>query len=72
MVVLEAEQQLGWVIHRLGRHTSHSFRREAGYWKAVNKLHACASLLPGAPKEEVQWEIPAKGFNRAPSSVSAL
>ena len=70
MIVLEAEQQLGWVIHRLGRHTSHSFRREAAYLeKLSNKLHACASLLPEAPKEEVpKTEASAEG----PSSVSAL
>ena len=75
MVVLEAEQQLGWVIHRLGRHTSHSFRREAGYLeKLSNKLHACASLLPEAPKEEASnGEIPSEeASNEAPSSVSAL
>ncbi len=76
ITVLEAEQQLGWVIHRLGRHTSHSFRREAGYLeKLSNKLHACAALLPESPKEEPPTEESsaneAKVTNDS-SSVSAL
>lgn len=79
MIVLEAEQQLGWVIHRLGRHTSHSFRREAGYLEKLSKkLHACAVLLPDAPKEELNEDLPIdeaahnEKKSVAPSSVSAL
>jgi hypothetical protein len=45
--VLAAEHQLGWVIHRLGRYTSRSFRREAGYLEKLSvKLKACSDLLP--------------------------
>ena len=73
MIVLEAEHQLGWVIHRLGRHTSHSFRREAGYLEKLSKkLHACAVLLPDAPKEEPSEDLPSEKKPVAPSSVSAL
>ena len=76
IAVLEAEQQLGWVIHRLGRHTSHSFRREAGYLeKLATKLYACASLLPEPPKPEpVQEETSGQNepVSEGASSVSAL
>ncbi|MAA79478.1 MAG: hypothetical protein CL916_09480 [Deltaproteobacteria bacterium] len=75
IAVLEAEQQLGWVIHRLGRHTSHSFRREEGYLeKLSNKLHACASLLPEPPKPEPVEEhsVQEENASQGNSSVSAL
>ena len=76
VAVLEAEQQLGWVIHRLGRHTSHSFRREAGYLEKLSrKLYACATLLPEPPTPEpIQEEIPveAEKVSEGSSSVSAL
>lgn len=76
IIVLEAEQQLGWVIHRLGRHTSHSFRREAGYLEKLSiKLRACASLLPEPSKEEPHNESEAtmeKVDSTGSSSVSAL
>ena len=76
IVVLEAEQQLGWVIHRLGRHTSHSFRREARYLEKLSKkLHACATLLPQAPKEEPASEEASNSDSKESvesSSVSAL
>ncbi|MGC6493458.1 MAG: hypothetical protein ACON5B_11525 [Myxococcota bacterium] len=76
IAVLEAEQQLGWVIHRLGRHTSHSFRREAGYLEKLSKkLYTCASLLPEPPKPEAiekDTSVEKSDASGGTSSVSAL
>jgi hypothetical protein len=76
--VLAAEHQLGWVIHRLDRYTSRSFRREAGYLEKLSvKLRTCSDLLPEpppiieAPNEEANNQN--KGVDVVPnSSMSAL
>ena len=58
--ILAAEHQLGWVIHRLERHTSRSFRREAGYLEKLSRhLKTCSSLLPVEVASEETLEIPA-------------
>ena len=45
--IVAAEHQLGWVIHRLDRHTSRSFNKEAGYLEKLSrKLKVCGSFLP--------------------------
>ena len=74
--VLAAEHQLGWVILRLDRHTSRSFRREAGYLEKLSKhLRRCAELLP---KEALEPPVESTTINSnggAPidsSSMSAL
>lgn len=72
MDVLAAEQQLGWVIHRLGRHTSRSFHREAGYLEKLSKkLHGCAALIPEPPVSESFQEKEESELPSGPS-VSAL
>ena len=45
--ILAAEHQLGWVIHRLERHTSRDFRREGAYLEKLSRhLKTCGSYLP--------------------------
>jgi hypothetical protein len=73
MEVLAAEQQLGWVIHRLGRHTSRSFRREAGYLEKLSKkMSACAVLIPEPTVLETETSKEEKVIPLPQDSVSTL
>lgn len=54
MEVMQAEHQVGWVLHRLTRNKSNSFRYETSYLQKLEvRLDVCFALLP---KEEPQEE----------------
>jgi len=63
--ILAAEHQLGWVIHRLDRHTSRSFNREAGYLEKLSRhLKVCGSFLPA----EIALELPSENIEEISKS----
>ena len=53
MEVMQAEHQVGWVLHRLTRNKSNSFRYETSYLQKLEvRLDVCFELLPEPPAQQ--------------------